>query len=118
MRLTDNEMDIMRVLWRKQIPLTAAEIVDIAKDRSERAWKDRSIFVLMNSLIKKKAVVYGDYKHTATNIARSYAVAISLENYVLLGFKAGLEGMKIDKELLIKGIEKIVEESLENAEED
>ena len=68
-RLTDAELDIMRVLWQKNVPMRAAEIV---KSLSEtRSWKTQTAHVLLNRL-EEKGFVSADrsgYFH-----AYSYAI--------------------------------------------
>lgn len=51
MDLTKSELEIIEVLWNAKRPLTGTEIVQLSpKDKS---WKDSSIHILINSLLKK-----------------------------------------------------------------
>ena len=65
-RLADAELDIMRVLWQKDVPMRAGEIV---KSLSEtRSWKTQTAHVLLNRL-EEKGFVAADrsgYFHTYT----------------------------------------------------
>ena len=80
-RLTDKELEIMQVLWDNETPMTGSEIVSASKDRT---WKEKSIYIIVNSLLKKNAIAFDHYKSTATNTARVYRAAISLEEYAAL----------------------------------
>jgi len=78
MRLTTKELEIMAVLWGSKIPMTATEIVDASNNRT---WKENSIYIIMNTLIKKGAVILSRHKPTGTNSARAYKTALTSEEY-------------------------------------
>jgi predicted transcriptional regulator len=80
MKLTDKEMEIMVVLWGNERPMTAAEVVEASNNRT---WKENSIYIFMNSLIKKGAVISTRHKPTMTNNARAYKPAITSEEYTI-----------------------------------
>ena len=67
-RLADSELDIMRVLWQKNMPMRAGEI---AKSLSEtRSWKTQTAHVLLGRL-EEKGFVSADrsgYFHTYSYI--------------------------------------------------
>ena len=50
-RLADAELDIMRVLWQKNVPMRAAEIVRSLSET--RSWKTQTAHVLLNRLEEK-----------------------------------------------------------------
>jgi BlaI family penicillinase repressor len=50
-RLSDSELDIMRVLWHSNKPLRASEIVKLLFDT--RSWKPQTAHVLLNRLCEK-----------------------------------------------------------------
>ena len=52
-RLTKSELAVMEVLWDEGEALTSAEIIQKSK---EKEWKDSSVHLLINSLLKKKVV--------------------------------------------------------------
>jgi len=94
MRLTDKEMEIMGVLWGSNAPLTATEIVEFSENKT---WKEKSIYTLMNTLIKKGAVILSRYKPTATNNARAYKPALTSEECAVLYIEGVRKsGIKID----------------------
>ena len=82
MKLTDKELEVMYVLWEKQVPMTVSEIISVSKNRT---WKENSIFVMMKTLIAKGAVKLTHYQPTATNTARAYAPIVTLEEYAARG---------------------------------
>ena len=103
--LTQKELEIMRVLWETQAPMTATEIVSSSKDRT---WKEKSIYIILQSLLKKNAIAIDHHRATSTNIARVYRAAISVEEYAAIHvlemnpdivrfIKAIVKGNKIDK---------------------
>lgn len=100
MRLTDKELEIMAVLWDSEIPMTASEIIDASDNRT---WKESSIYIIMNTLIKKGAVVLTHHKPTGTNTARAYKPALTSEECTAL-YIAGVaeSGVHIDIDELIK----------------
>ena len=99
MRLTDKELEIMAVLWRSESPLTATEIIDTSDNRT---WKENSIYIIMNTLIKKGAVVLAHHKPTSTKNARAYVPALTTEEYTTLSIKSMKQtGISIDLHTLI-----------------
>lgn len=89
----------MSVLWDSGTSLTAAEIVGISDNRT---WKENSIYIIMNSLLKKGAVTMVCHKPTGTNIARAYMPTITADEYAASSIKSMMEsGVNIDIRALI-----------------
>jgi len=109
-KLTGKEMEIMAVLWGRKEPITASELIETSSDRT---WKENSIYIIMNTLIKKGAVELTYYKPTGTNTARAYKAIITAEDYALSSVasikKFGKSGIPIDIDVLIKGIREMEE---------
>lgn len=80
MKLTGKEMEIMAVLWASESPMTATEIIEASNDRT---WKENSIYIIMNTLIKKGAVDIAHYKPTGTNNAKTYKPIITSEECIV-----------------------------------
>jgi predicted transcriptional regulator len=80
MKLTDKEMEVMVVLWDSKHPMTATEIIETS---SNRTWKERSIYTILNMLIKKGIAILTYHKPTITNSARAYAPAITSDEYMV-----------------------------------
>ena len=79
--LTKKELEMMNVLWQSETALTASEIL---KASTNRTWKDKSLHILINSLLKKNLKVY----------ARSFKPAISQTNYIWTHLTSGLDKKK------------------------
>ena len=77
-RLTKNEFAVMEVLWDEGEELTSAEIIQKSK---EREWKDSSIHLIINSLLRKKVVTVAGFKKTTKNYARTFKPTMSYEDY-------------------------------------
>ncbi|MGO0883723.1 BlaI/MecI/CopY family transcriptional regulator [Clostridioides difficile] len=69
MELTKNEIEIMEVLWKEQRPLTRTEIVNLSVNKS---WKESSIHILLNSLLKKNAIREAGYVRTGKGFGRTF----------------------------------------------
>lgn len=52
--LTRKELEMMTVLWQSETALTASEIL---KASTNRTWKDKSLHILINSLLQKNLIV-------------------------------------------------------------
>jgi len=69
LELTKNEIEIMEVLWEAKRPITSAEIVKMSV---EKTWKDSSIHILINSLLKKKAIQEVGFIRAGKGYARTF----------------------------------------------
>ena len=102
MRLTDKELEIMKLLWVSDEPMTATEIIKASENRT---WREGSIYVLMNTLVKKKAVILKCYKPTSSNAARAYEPIVSAEEYLVANIGNLIDtGVHVDITKLIKHI--------------
>lgn len=92
----------MSVLWENENPMTAAEIVESSDNP---LWKEKSIYIIMNSLLKKGAVEMVFHKPTGTNNARAYTPTLTSEDCIVSIIDSVLEtGVKIDLPALAKRI--------------
>lgn len=57
--LTRKELEMMTVLWQSETALTASEIL---KASTNRTWKDKSLHILINSLLQKNLIVVDGFK--------------------------------------------------------
>ena len=104
MKLTGKELEIMTALWNSKTSLTTTEIIEISPHRT---WQERSIFPIMNNLIKKGAAVLDTYKPTAGKHARAYAPSITTEDYTIKIIEhMNKSGIKIDIDLLTERLKK------------
>lgn len=118
-RLTKSEFALMEVLWDEGEELTSAEIIQKSK---EREWKDSSIHLIINSLLRKKVVTVAGFKKTTKNYARTFVPVETREQFLVgqiiddktttedkKGIYSYIIGKESDPEL-INYIEKLLEE--------
>ena len=118
-RLTKSELAVMEVLWDEGAALTSAEIIQKSK---EKEWKDSSVHLLINSLLKKKVVTVAGFKKTTKNYARTFVpvegkeqflVGQVIDNKITSDAKKRIYSYIIEKENnpeMIKYVEKLLEE--------
>ena len=78
MELTKSELEIMNVIWKANKPLTRGEILKLS---NEKTWKDSSIHILLNGLMKKEAIIEAGFAKSGKTYGRVYAANISGEEY-------------------------------------
>ena len=83
--LSNNEFEIMSVFWTENRPLSTSEIITLSPKRS---WKDRSIHVLLNSLLTKKMIQVSGFTSTRTNIGRTFTACCTQEEYMAFLFQS------------------------------
>jgi BlaI family penicillinase repressor len=99
-KLTKKELEIMALLWRNKSPMTATEIIESSNDRT---WRESSIYVIMNTLVKKGAIILKCHKPTGSNTARAYAPMISSEEFAVGYIGSVLDsGIDIDINILVE----------------
>ena len=76
--LTKKEMEIMNVLWENETALTASEILEASINRT---WKDKSLHLLITSILNKNLIVVDGFKKTDKNYARAFKPALSQYDY-------------------------------------
>jgi predicted transcriptional regulator len=94
--LTENESEIMNLLWKQARALSRSEIIHLLPDRS---WSSSSIHIILNKLIDKEAVKVEGFVKTGRNFGRTYSAAIAQDEYRDMQIRraAGkLKGGKID----------------------
>ena len=83
MYLTNNEIEIMDVLWRENRPLARGEILNLSENKT---WMDSSIHILLNSLLKKGAIREAGFIKCGKTCGRVYEAALSCEEYYVSTF--------------------------------
>ena len=78
MELTKSELEVMNVLWREGRPLSRNDIITLSVDKS---WKDSSIHILLNGLLKKEAIKEAGFIKCGKTYGRLYEANISCEAY-------------------------------------
>lgn len=78
MKLTKSELEIMNVLWKAERPLSRAEILELSSDKT---WKDNSIHILLNGMLKKGAIQGDGFVRSGKVWGRLYAPTIGIGEY-------------------------------------
>ena len=89
--LSNNELEIMNLLWKEDRPLSRSEIIELSPDRS---WQKSSIHILLNKLLDKGAIDIAGFVRTNKNYGRTYKPVITQEDYVLTSVKASNSALK------------------------
>lgn len=78
MKLTKCETEIMNVLWREERSLSRSDILALSIDKT---WKDSSIHILLNSMLKKGAIREDGFVRSGKVWGRLYAPNITMDAY-------------------------------------
>lgn len=78
MELTKSEMEIMDVLWDAGEPLSRS---DLLARSVEKSWKDSSVHILLNGLLKKQAIQEAGLVKRSKTYARIFAPVLTREEY-------------------------------------
>ncbi len=97
MFLTENELEVMNVLWQNESDLSRNEIIELSPQRS---WKDNSIHTILNSLMKKEYVKVVGMRQSGKIYGRTYSADKSKQQYL----EHQLIGMSSQSDKTIVGI--------------
>lgn len=97
--LSKNEHDIVSLLWKEGRALSRTEIIEFSTDKR---WKPSSIHILLNSLLKKGAIKVDGFVQTGKNYGRTYAAAVTPEEYAAMQFTKSIPSETETKESLPK----------------
>ena len=78
MELTRSEMEIMDVLWDAGQPLSRADLLDRAE---EKTWKDSSVHILLNGLLAKEAIREAGLVKRSKTFGRIFVPTMTREEY-------------------------------------
>ena len=78
MKLTKSELEIMNVLWKSERPLSRADILNLSEDKT---WKDNSIHILLNGMLKKGAICEDGFARSGKVWGRLYAPTVGIGEY-------------------------------------
>lgn len=78
MELTKSELEVMNILWQANRPLSRSEILTLSVSKT---WKDSSIHILLNGLLKKEAIKEAGYIRSGKTFGRLYAASVSCQEY-------------------------------------
>ncbi|WP_081143643.1 BlaI/MecI/CopY family transcriptional regulator [Bacillus cereus] len=75
-KISEAELEVMKVLWNTTLPLTANEITEALEEKSD--WSPKTIRTLINRLSKKNAIS----SHQEKGKVYTYAPLITEESYL------------------------------------
>ena len=78
MQLTRSEMEIMDVLWEDGGELSRADFLERS---AEKSWKDSSVHILLNGLLKKKAIREVGMVKRSKTFGRTFLPTMTREEY-------------------------------------
>ena len=78
MELTKSEMEIMDVFWSASVPLSRADLLERGE---EKTWKDSSVHILLNGLLKKGAIREVGFVKRSKTYGRTFAPTLTREEY-------------------------------------
>lgn len=82
--LTDNEYEIVNLMWNQGRALSRTEIIVLLPDK---AWSASSIHILLNKLLEKNAIKVDGFVKTGKNYGRTYTAAITRDEYTVMQLK-------------------------------
>mgnify|MGYP003442467283 CR=1 FL=1 len=78
MELTKSEMEIMDVLWNAGKPMSRSDILECSDDKS---WKDSSVHVLLNGMLRKGAIREAGFVKRQKTYGRTFLPTMTREEY-------------------------------------
>ncbi len=78
MELTKSEMQIMDVLWEDGGALSRADLLERSEEKS---WKDSSVHILLNGLLKKGAIREAGVVRRSKTYGRTFLPTLTREEY-------------------------------------
>lgn len=77
-KLTRNETELMEVFWNSKMPLTKSDLIHLPLLHN---WKDSSVYILINSLMKKNVLCVVGSRLTGKTYGRIFSPAMSREEF-------------------------------------
>ncbi len=96
--LSKNELEVVSLLWREKVPLSRTEIINLSPDRS---WKASSIHILLNSLLRKEAIIVDGFVRTGKNYGRTYRTTLTQEEYAAMQLSKNVSASSGGSESLV-----------------
>lgn len=78
MELTKSEMEIMDVLWEDGGALSRADFLERS---AQKSWKDSSVHILLNGLLKKGAIREAGFVKRSKTYGRTFLPTMTREEY-------------------------------------
>ncbi|MGN1382441.1 MAG: BlaI/MecI/CopY family transcriptional regulator [Eubacterium sp.] len=99
-KLTNKELDVLRVLWDSEDPLLASEIYKI-----DPSLNSNTVQAALRNLTKKGYIKVADIVYSGTVLSRRYTPIVTQPEYVKMFFPATTEEKLIFLEGFIQDIE-------------
>ncbi|MCI2146448.1 MAG: BlaI/MecI/CopY family transcriptional regulator [Clostridiales bacterium] len=103
-KLTNKELDVLRVLWDSEDPLLASEIYKI-----DPSLNSNTVQAALRNLTKKGYIKVADIVYSGTVLSRRYTPIVTQPEYVKMFFPATPEEKVTFMEGFIKDIDDISE---------
>lgn len=87
------ELELMEIFWDAGEPLARQEMLDRAESR-KCSWKANSIHILLNQLLKKRAIQVTGFYINNRKFGRSFEAAITKREYYVMQVRMALEEAK------------------------
>jgi BlaI family penicillinase repressor len=71
-------MEIMDVLWEANVPMSRADLLEQSEGKT---WKDSSVHILLNGLLKKEAIREVGLVKRSKTFGRTFAPTLTREEY-------------------------------------
>ena len=81
MKLTKSQLDIMKVFWETDEPLSVSDIIRINPELNIN-----TVRAALNTMLKKNFIKVDDIVYSGTVLSRSYRPVITLEEYLADNF--------------------------------
>lgn len=79
MRLRESEAEIMDALWSSGEAMSSAALLEAIP---ERTWKERSIFAILDGLLKKGLIYEAGFVRRGKTIARTFAPTMTYPDFL------------------------------------
>lgn len=79
MRLRESETEIMEALWGSQEPMSSAALLAAIP---QRKWKERSVFAILDGLLKKELIYEAGFVRRGKTIARTFAPTMTYSEFI------------------------------------
>ena len=89
--LTENEAEIMEILWEQARPLSRADLLNLSPERS---WSPSSIHIILNRLLEKGAIVVDGFVKTGKSYGRTYSPSVKREDYFTMQINSAAQYVK------------------------
>ena len=99
--LSKKEDEIMQVMWTENRPMSGADIKAVSVDKS---WHTSSLYIMLNSLVKKGAIELDGFVQSQTNYSRTFRYALSKSEYSFMQIKKMLEDSDLSTVCLLEGL--------------